>query len=284
MKKILYYGNCQPNAIKELLVNVFNEYDVTVIFCWVDTISKDYILEKVREADIIITQPIHHNYRGTDYLHTEFILENANMNTEIFIFPSLHFEFYYFDYKYKLLKDNVLLKDPSDYHYHGLINIFKDSKNTDVYLNEYVNNINLKSYQELENMANNSINELRKREQEMISYHNVHKNCNIIIVSDYIKENYKKELLFYSINHPTKYILQYIAKYIINKLSLEDKINYNIDPFYSSERGMIYKCISQVVEFDINKHLPYLNKYRIENFNEIINHYLESYKKYVDHL
>jgi len=92
---------------------------------------------------------------------------------------------------------------------------------------------------------------------ELNKYTTNNTNCNIIIASTFIKDNYKKKLLFYSVNHPTKYLLHYISIEILKKLGINyNLINPNIDPLYSNERCILYKCIENVIEFDINYHKP----------------------------
>lgn len=130
----------------------------------------------------------------------------------------------------------------------------------------------------MENIALSSIKELEKRENEMITYNNLHK-CDIITVSNCINDNYKNTLLFYSMNHPTKFLFHYIVKQIINILNIDDLNNYEIDPLASNERGILYKCIQNVVEFDITKHTPRLCKYNLETKEEIIAKYIEIYNE-----
>jgi len=277
-KNIFFYGNCQTGGIKDIIYNCICDYNIIIVPCFGDIISKETFLSYIKKADIIITQPIHPNYRQTDYLHTEFILENANLNTKIVIFPSLHFNFYYFDYNYKFLKNNDLLREPADYHYHGLIECYSNGKTINDFSIEYVNNINLKTKIQLETMAIDSIQELKKREEEMEKYKNI-RNCYIINSSDFIQNNYKTKLLFFSINHPTKYLFHDIAIKIINYLNLPEKINYSIDPLYFNQRGILYKCIQNVINFNLDdsEYKPHLYDYKLENSKEIIQKYYDTY-------
>lgn len=75
--KILFYGNCQVGAIRNIMTKTLQNHKVTLILCWIENIDKNYFIDKIKEANIIITQPINPNYRNTDYLDTEFILKNA---------------------------------------------------------------------------------------------------------------------------------------------------------------------------------------------------------------
>jgi hypothetical protein len=275
MQNILFYGNCQVGAISDIMKKTLKNYKITIILCWLENIDKNYFLDKIRESDIIITQPINQNYRNTDYLDTGYILKNAKPKTKIIIFPSLYFNFYYFDLTYKILNDNDILRNPSDYHYNIIINNYNENNNMII---NNINNIDLKSKEELESFALSSIEELKKRENEIIEYNNIFK-CYLINISSYINNNYKTKLLFYSMNHPTKHIFHYIIEKIINILNIADYNDYNVDPLAFSDRGILYKCIEKCVNFDINEYIPRLSKYNLETKEEIINKYIEIYKE-----
>jgi len=280
MKNLLFYGNCQTGSLIPFLKNYLNKYNVKNILCWHDLIEKNYFLEEIQKADVIITQPINSNYRGVDYLNTEFILNNCKKNTKIIIFPSLHFDFYYFDLIYKSLNNNILLRDPSDYHYGKLIECYKNSLDKQYFIDNYINNLNYKSIEELENIANDSLKELERRENLMEEYSNIYP-ITIIKTVDFIRENYKKKLLFYSMNHPTKYLMQFICTKILE--ILEENLNFidlDIDPLYLNERGIIYKCIQNIVQFDINDYTPQLSKYNINNINDVVDTYYNTYNKF----
>lgn len=278
MKNLLYYGNCQVRSLNNVMKNCFLDYNVTDNMCLED-IDKNDFLNKIQQADIIITQPIKPNYKNIGYSHTEFILENSNKNAKIIIFPSLYFNFYYFDLTYKKLKDDSALKDPSDYHYKELFNYFIQKKTSIEFYNEILENAALKTAIELESIAIDSINELEKRENEMSKYNTI-RECLIIQTSNFIKQNYKQKLLFYTMNHPAKYILQYIAEIVLDYLNIDNNINYEIDYCYNEERAMLYKCIQQVVEFDIDIEKPRLHKFNTENKIKIIEKYYDTYANY----
>lgn len=279
-KNLLLYGNCQVGTLNEIFKNSFLDYKTQIVLCWMDNIDQNDFLNKIKEADIIITQPIHKGYRNLDYLHTEYVFENAKETAKIFVFPSLYLNFYYFDLSYKTLESGELLREPSDYHYTSLIKCFKENKEINYYLDEFVNNNDFKNTIELENMAIDSINELTKRENEMEIYNEI-KTCKIIKCSNFIEKNYKDKLLFYSMNHPAKYNFHYIAEIILQDLNLENKINYDIDPLFNHERGILYKALQKVVNFNIDEYLPRLHNYNLVNVTEIANKYYEIYKKII---
>ena len=79
-------------------------------------------------------------------------------------------------------------------------------------------------------------------------------------------------------NHPTKYLFQYICKIILNELNFDTTfINLNVDPLFHNERGILYKCIQNVVHFNINEYTPQLSKYNLNDINQIVEKYYNTY-------
>ena len=274
MINIFFFGNCQSGAILNLLNLDKNKYSISNEVCFATKISQHDFLNIIKKSDIIITQPIKDNYREKNYLNTNFIIKNSNKNTKIIIFDSCYFNFYYPDLTYINFNNN-LLNEPIPYHYNHMIKFYKDKKLIEEYIKNCVNNNNLYSSEELINNANKSLEILKEKYNDNIKKY---KKNNVFIISiyDYVKNNYKKKLLFYSMNHPSKFVLQYICENIIKILNIKNTINYNIDPL-SNPKNIIYKCIQKVVNFDIKKcNIKINNK---ENINEITKIYFDTYKK-----
>jgi hypothetical protein len=248
MINILFYGNCQLYAIYQTLKLPKYKYNIFNITCHTTDINNYEFTEIVKKCDFIITQPMQDNYRGKDYLSTTYLINNKKENCKIIIFDSCHFIFYYFDLTYKF-KNNEMLRKPIDYHYNHMIDCYKNNFTEEYYIENYVNNVDLKTSEELDTIANNSLNELNKRynlNKEKYSGEQIY----IISTYDYIKNNYKEKLLFYSMNHPTKYLIQYICIRIIDILEIEDTIDYNSD-YLSNPSCILYKCIQKNVNFNI---------------------------------
>jgi len=270
--KILFYGNYQLFAILKTL-NLNNDIITNYVECFSNDLSETEFTLLINDADIIITLPILDNYRNKPYLSTLSILKNKKEHCKVIIFDSCYFNFYYFDLTYQLF-NNVLLKTPNDYHYIQMINCYKNNKDIDYYIDKIVNNIDLKSSIELDKNAINSLTELQNR-YNYNKLHYANKNVYIISTYEYIKENYKNKLLFYSMNHPTKYIIQYISEEIIKILGFNNTINYDIDIFYNNN-CILYKCISKVVNFDIDNCIPITCNTYVE---KITQNYYNVYKE-----
>ena len=171
-------------------------------------------------------------------------------------------KFYYFD---SFMSKTILTPNP--YHYFSIIKYKTDIQYIN---NNIINNIDFKNIEYLKQIVNNDIQEMASREN-IIKEKYTGNNIYYIFTSEFIKNNYKKELLFYTINHPTKSILQYMAKQISNTIKIE--INYNIDPLKNNIQQILYKSIEKIVDFNIDK---YISNY---DLNEYIMSYVKIYSE-----
>ena len=76
-------------------------------------------------------------------------------------------------------------------------------------------------------------------------------------------------------NHPTKYLLQFLSENIINISNIDNTINYKIDPL-NDPRCILYKCIENVVNFKI------VNDFKTNNFIDTVSItklYFDTYNK-----
>lgn len=270
---ILFYGNCQVYAVLKTL-NLSNTYNIFHIECWKKTIDKEYFTDIIKKCDIIITQPINDNYRDVDYLSTSFIIKNKNTDCKLIIFDSCYFNFYYFDLTYKMF-NNELLRKPIDYHYNKMIECYTNNNSIEYYITHFVNNLDLKSSEELETIAQNSLDELKNRNENNLKIYN-DKNMYVIGTYEYIKNNYKDKLLFYSMNHPTKYVIQFICEKIIDILQISNNIDYNID-FLENPKCILYRCISKNVNFNIDDHS--ILTLGITDIDKLAQLYYDTYKE-----
>lgn len=247
---ILFYGNCQLGALRRVLNLNPALFTTNYIACCSTNIDKADFTNLIKTSDIIVTQHIRPNYRNLDYLHTDFVINNAP-NCKIIIFSVCYFDFYYPDLKYKT-HQNTPFDQPVAYHYQYMIDNFKNKCSIDDYITNCVNNQNLISKEILLERANKSLNELKQRDQSMKDQF-TQSNVHIISISDFIEQNYKDKLLFYSMNHPTKYVIQHMCEKFIAVLGIKNNIKYDIDPL-NVTKCILYKCIQSVVNFNINDH------------------------------
>lgn len=274
--KVLFYGNCQLHAIKETL-RLPKYYEIFSIPCWTTDCDEKEFTQIIKKCDIIITQSINDNYRNVNYLSTSYIIAHSNSNCKIIIFDSCHFDFYYVDLTYRMFNNDVL-HNPSDYHYNNMIDCYRNNS-IEYYIENFVNNKELKTSEEVNTKAENSLNELNNRfinNKEKYNKEKYNKEIYIITTGEFIKNNYKNKLLFYSMNHPTKYVIQFICEEITNLLQIPNTIDYEND-YLAGVKCILYKCIQKNVHFDINEHKPLLDG--VTDISEITQKYYNAYKE-----
>jgi hypothetical protein len=257
------------NAIQKTLNLNKIEYNETIIECFDTELTEEEFTLCINKSDIIIMNLIEDNYRNKKYLSTTHVIYHSQKDCKIIILNNFYFHFYYFDSKMINIKNS--------YNHLNLYECYKNNKTVDLYINNYINNSNLKTKYELEYLANKSFEELDTRYEHILLHKQMspHKLIYSIPISNYIKDNYKKKLLFYTTNHPSKYLFQYVSEKIISILNLENTIDYSID-LLSHTKLILYKCIQRVVLFDIQIHRPLIGNQ--SNINDIYQWYCDLYK------
>lgn len=269
MQNILFYGNCQMPVLCRTLNLDKTKYNETVIECFDTSMSETEFNLHVTQSDIIIMTLIEDNYRDKQFLSTTYVVYHAHKNCKIIILNNFHFSFYYVDLK-------IVNTSGNPYHHKSLYDCCKNNNTIDFYINNYVNNKTLKTNDELESTVNKSLDELNNR-YDLIMIHKQMSPDKLIYsvpISPFIENNYKKTLLFYTNNHPSKYLFHYVCEKILNILNVENTIDYKVDVL-DHTRCILYACIQQAVSFDITKQTPRLNKQT--NIRDIAESFYEMY-------
>jgi hypothetical protein len=152
-----------------------------------------------------------------------------------------------------------------------MMECYKNRKNIEYYIDNFANNSNLKSSEELEEIANNSLSELYKRYLiNKNTFENHEKHIYVITAHDFIKENYKNKLLFYSMNHPTKYTIQNVCSHVMDIFGFENNLDYTINydaDILNNPKCILYSCIQKKVNFDIDKYNQTIRIWDNKNIN-----------------
>jgi hypothetical protein len=252
---ILFYGNCQLEKLIKILNLCEHKHIIQYIECFTATLSDIEFDTILKSQDIIITQPICDNYRNMYYLSSSYVVNNCAKHSKIIFVNNCHFDFYYFDLQYNEDQNNQF-SNFMNYIHGEMLNSITNNGSYEKYCDYVYNNEQYKSYDELIDIFNNNIANLENRYNQMLHYSKP--NTFFISFIDFIKSNYKQKLLFYTFNHPSKYLLQFIANEIIKILGIENTINMDIDPF-DFERYILYSCLQKMVYFNINEYSPYIN-------------------------
>lgn len=230
-KKVLAYTNCQGRNILNILAKhptLSKEYDfdnaeVVSTHILINE-SGEFDLNKLKDVDLFIYQPI----KNRGKYDTENILKHINPNTICCGFPYLYnyafWECLVFadgDYAIESNKTNYAVIN------HEPITSLRDNG----FSLEYIKTkIISKDFDWMFNDRFNRTITILKEKETL---------CNIK-VSEFIKDNHKHHLLFHTQNHPTLYLLTYVANQIISicehDCALLPELQYLPVPDYTSTR------------------------------------------------
>lgn len=93
--KILFFGNCQTDALYQKVDWAKSESTGESISCYLNELSEEEFNAKIREADLIITQPTKDDYRDRPYLSTRSIIRTKRPETGVAIFAHLWWDYYF---------------------------------------------------------------------------------------------------------------------------------------------------------------------------------------------
>ena len=102
-------------------------------------------------------------------------------------------------------------------------------------------------------------------------------SIHLIRCADFIKKEWKNKLLFYAINHGTKYMYQYVVENINFLLNGKLNINYEKDLHYNLTRLVVYSCLNKVLNFEIPSDCALPSG--VVGTRNVVNEYFTTYHK-----
>lgn len=305
--KIAIVGNCQSCALKEslkvYLPSNCHLKSFTPVFA-IEPSEVEELHKFIKDADILITQPIQDQYRNSIGVGTNTLGSLIPRNSPVIIVPNCHWEGYFPNYLY--IKDRVgntvtsrNYGSPSDYHDGFILSAYDLGLTAEDAAHLLSQRLPASDWAK-EHLIS-SFKELQKREE----------SCNIKI-SDYIEKHYRFRRLFYTFNHPKMCIIDELAHRIAQKVGwsascyhfkkLPDYLQYSkklvrqilSDPkiilqgksifkeynIFSELIVPIYSCVSANIDLEIN--ISQLNQAKFaknENWLQIVKNYFDFYKK-----
>lgn len=225
---ITFLGNCQA----PILANIFNNKikNISKNICvkaikpvhLLDIGDEEHLNKTFEDTQLLITQPIQNGYKGLS-LGTQELKER--LDVDVIVVPNCYFAGYTPNFIY-LKGDKGTITSAQypeiviDYHdalvmygygkgfsIESLFKKFQFGSNKDVYMHLYRH-------------AEKSLKELELREM----------SCDICI-SDFIKEQFRDRLLFYTYNHPEKKVIEVLLNRLSHYMSYDINFTLSIDPF-----------------------------------------------------
>ena len=280
MKLYSIIANCQGSAIQKFLEsnsNFNSQYKLHKMQQIQDIPKNDidnFFDNIIPKLDLIIIQPISDNYKNYHKYSTKSIINRKKENCKIIMFPSIYFTGYYPN----LINDNIT-KINIVVHDINLIKTFLKSKNKLEFIEnskKIINDPFFYNKKRVEDNVFNSLLELKKRENKSIKKYNFNK---FIKLSDFIKNNYNKQILAFTLNHFSRTIFIYITNNILNHLNIKiQEYPINLDPQKYFENCILYNSVKQIMNPKFSK--EYFSQREISNVN--LDEYLSfHYDKYL---
>jgi hypothetical protein len=214
-RRCVIYGNCQgwPIALLLLAHQQFRQqYSIVKIPPVQDLQPSDQprVLSAVRQADLFIYQPVQDDYRGLPFAGTKFLREQTAPGSLQLSFPSLYFRGYSPEIVYIRRPDGRIYDGPAS-HYHNtyIIEQYCAGRPGSAALAHLLDPELVPAEQSLA-VADRSMEELRRHETDVL-----------IPVSDFVAQNFRRQRLFLTINHPALALLAYVAQSILEKLGID---------------------------------------------------------------
>ena len=284
-KKIIsLMGNCQMNRIITFFdanEKFYDEYmllrlpliqDLSV---WQRTTGPR--VDIIREIDILVCQLIFNNNKFSPQWSTDSFKTLISDECNMIVIPNLFFKGYYPQAGHSKLYYNEHVTIASGKKYMGpvfpwgdkFIDRLCDSKTDVNSIIEALLDPNFLTEEEVRKNADESLCELERRENEY---------CDVTI-SDYIKDNYKKYLLFYSERHPTQLLMKEFIERILVKIGYKNKlINQPKKDDFSRNVMLIYPTVKKHLGLKFDNEFYYVIRPYFEHALTI-EEYIKAYIK-----
>lgn len=279
MKKCLVYGNCQAMALKGLLKQnpKFKKYYEIVDCKSVYLLNKEDLPNQeliISDVDLLIHQPVSDNYKGLYQLSTNYLKSKLKQNAKVVSFPVAYFTGYNPELVYLKNNSGQRISQPFTYHDTNIMKFYLMGKS----VNETITLIQSKDFYQFYDIQNNLENTLLNLEQREIDLD--------IKLSLFIRENYKKNRLFYTFNHPSFVILKYIANSIFKALDIDKNENFfdifgSIEIFGNSSFP-IYPSLYSGLELQFSTSNSYIFERQTYLMKDVVELYFKVYENYRD--
>ncbi|MCK7597354.1 WcbI family polysaccharide biosynthesis putative acetyltransferase [Microbulbifer sp. CAU 1566] len=214
MQKVLILANCQGPALAKILEKVVDGqgnclFDVLNLKPVYElTHEQQPLLEDLcRQCDILLYQP-HIRYKFTPEWRSSDYWVSITSAKHIISFPSLYFAGYNPELTYLRNKQNQHLNAGFvDYHDKRIVKLLLEGRSDEDIKHSFHRLQPVR--EDVESVLKDTLAELRRREQEQQLD---------ISVSKFVEQNFTRERLFYTYNHPANSVLYEVIRQLLEKV------------------------------------------------------------------
>lgn len=198
--KVVFVGNCQAQALAQ--ITHFLEIDIEIEFVPfvfdIPNFDTQEVKDKIYNSDFVFSQRVSEDY-AVEFIRPSVLKET--MGSKVTIWPNIYFDGYFPGVRYVYAPDGTKITGPlTDYHFVQIQDSWARGIPAEQAWEHLVSPLACTGLPD--DPVADSLFHLRHREQ----YADVH-------ISDYIEDNFAREKIFYSMNHPTdKVILEMLAR------------------------------------------------------------------------
>lgn len=219
--KCLFIGICQLNAMCTILKNTptFKTFYTEILNYTVFDITEEEmknILDNILPTcDLILSQPVSNNYRGTNLFSTSTLRSKIKEHQKHLIISNCYFTGYDpVPFQTTDINGNILHVDDISYFPSISVNSLLEGNIKQACVDWC--DINSYNEKELKKNIETTLNELKKREEKVFE-----NDFGVDIkIADYIENNYKNKLLFHTYNHPTNDLLYELVRRLLNVINI----------------------------------------------------------------
>lgn len=278
MKKYTIYGNCQARIIARVLnsskmfKNQFEYIDIKAVHRMTLKDLEYTINEVLPQLDLLIFQPVSDKFNNDERYSTNNFLQKLKSKAISISFPSCYFSGYNPELKRIVSSEDSINKNDFNYHDQNLVKYFLEENfsNPECFMlsdSFYSKDFSFQAVEE-------SINELEKRELNIFGS----EQQIDIKISQFIRENYRKQRLFYTFNHPSEPLLIYLGKSILRLLEIDDEISLHKDSFTHTIYP-IYKSHYQNLELLFDNTPVYKINNQDYQYTDFLQKHMDCYSK-----
>lgn len=263
----LIIGNCQVPEIAYIInksKNFTDKYGELISIKVIDYIDLNYYLNLLDKAEIVIAQPINDNFKIKQF-SAQYLIDNVE---NLYFITNCYFYGYHPEmiYLYNFSGTHQVIYE-IDYHDRNILTSFKESKPINILDPDYYSaDYNL-------SVLNNTLDQLKKREHKIFETERKIDIC----ISDWIENNYQKQRLFNTFNHPSTPTLVELSNRILTKLEIQNDLPEITEDLLSHVLFPIYPSTAKNLELEFKEEFFYRMKHRRYTSDEAIGMYQNMY-------
>jgi len=276
MQKVVILANCQGPALAKILDKAVDGagnrlFDVLQLKPVYELTREEQPLleDRCRECDILLYQP-HIKHKFTPEWRSSDYWVSITSAKHVVSFPSLYFAGYNPELTYlRNAKNQHLNAGFVDYHDKRIVKLYLEGRSDDDIKHSFYRLQPVR--EDVEAVLKETLAELRSRELEQQLD---------IAVSGFVEQNFAKERLFYTYNHPANAVLYEVVRQMLDKLDYGDVVvprierellRYDYFPIAPAVRKYL------ALEFDDDG-----KQYRVQNADmqrdDVVARYLDIYR------